>query len=56
MYYGKVAGELATLACSADAYYGASYCAVIGIGFAATAIASIFVTRIARRALQEVTG
>ena len=56
VYSGKVAGELATLAGSADVYRGASYYAVIGIGFAATAIVTIFVTRIARRALQEATG
>ncbi len=55
VYSGKVAGELATLAGSADVYRGASSYAVIGIGFAATAIVTILVTRVARRALQEAT-
>ncbi len=56
VYSGKVAGELATLAGSADVQGGASYYAVIGIGFAATAIVTILVTRVARRALHEATG
>ncbi len=56
VYSGKVAGELATLAGSGDVHRGASYYAVIGIGFAATAIVTILVTRVARRALREATG
>ena len=56
VYSGKVAGELATLAGSGDVQRGASYYAVIGIGFAATAIVTILVTRVARRALREATG
>ncbi len=56
VYSGKVAGELAKLAGSGDVQRGASYYAVIGIGFAATAIVTILVTRVARRALRDATG
>jgi uncharacterized membrane protein YdjX (TVP38/TMEM64 family) len=56
VYSGKVAGELATLAGAAGVQRGASYYAVIGIGFAATVIVTILVTRLARRALREATG
>ncbi len=56
VYSGKVAGELAALAGSAGVERGGSYYAVIGIGFAATAIVTILVTRVARRALHETTG
>lgn len=56
VYSGKVAGELATLAGSGAEHRGAGYYTVIGMGFAATAIVTILVTRIARRALREATG
>lgn len=56
VYSGKVAGELATLAGSASPARGAGYYAVVGLGFAATAIVTLFVTRIARRALDEATA
>ena len=56
VYSGKVAGELATLAGGAAAHHGAGYYAVIGLGFLATAIVTILVTRVARRALHEATG
>jgi len=56
VYSGKVAGELAALAGSGAVHRGAGYYAVIGVGFAATAIVTIIVTRVARRALREATG
>ncbi len=56
VYSGKVAGELATLAGNSDVSRGAGYYAVIGLGFAATAIVTVLVTRVARRALKEATG
>jgi uncharacterized membrane protein YdjX (TVP38/TMEM64 family) len=56
VYSGKVAGELATLAGSSGVSHGAGYYAVVGMGFAATAIVTVLVTRVARRALQEATG
>jgi uncharacterized membrane protein YdjX (TVP38/TMEM64 family) len=55
VYSGKVAGDLATLAGGAAVPRGAGYYAVLGIGFAATAIVTILITRVARRALQEAT-
>lgn len=56
VYSGMVAGELATLAGSAGVQRGAPYWAVVGVGFAATAVATVFVTRIARRALHDATN
>jgi len=56
VYSGKVAGELAKLAGSPAVSHGAGYYAVVGLGFAATAIVTILVTRVARRALAEATG
>ncbi len=56
VYSGKVAGELATLAGSGGVHRGAGYYAVIGIGLAATAIVTVLVTRVARRALQDSIG
>jgi uncharacterized membrane protein YdjX (TVP38/TMEM64 family) len=53
VYSGKVAGELATLAGGARVARGAGYYAVFALGFAATAVVTVLVTRIARRALAE---
>jgi uncharacterized membrane protein YdjX (TVP38/TMEM64 family) len=53
VYSGKVAGDLATLAGGAAVPRGAGYWAVIALGFAATLIVTILVTRVARRALRE---
>lgn len=35
---------------------GAGHYAVVGLGFAATAIVTVLLTRVARRALAEATG
>ena len=56
VYSGKVAGELAALAGNAGVQRGASYYAVVGLGFLATVIVTVIVTRVARRALREATG
>ena len=48
--------ELATLAGGPAVSHGVGYYAVVGLGFAATAIVTILVTRVARRALAEATG
>jgi uncharacterized membrane protein YdjX (TVP38/TMEM64 family) len=56
VYSGKVAGELATLAGGAAVHHGSGYYAVVALGFAATAIVTVFVTRVARRALQDATS
>jgi uncharacterized membrane protein YdjX (TVP38/TMEM64 family) len=56
VYSGRVAGELAALAGSAGVQRGASYYAVVGLGFVATALVTVLVTRVARSALREATG
>jgi uncharacterized membrane protein YdjX (TVP38/TMEM64 family) len=56
VYSGKIAGELATLASGPAVSHRAGYYAVVGLGFAATAIVTVLVTRVARRALAEATG
>lgn len=56
VYSGKVAGEVAALAGNADVRHGAGYYAIIGIGFVATVVVTLLVTRVARRALHEATG
>lgn len=56
VYSGKVAGDLATLAGGAAVPRGAGYYSVLGLGFAATAVVTVLVTRVARRALREATG
>jgi uncharacterized membrane protein YdjX (TVP38/TMEM64 family) len=53
VYSGKVAGDLATLAGGAAVPRGAGYWTVVALGFAATLIVTILVTRVARRALRE---
>ncbi len=55
VYSGKVAGELAALAGGVAVEKGASYYAVWGLGLAATAVVTMLVTRLARRALQDAT-
>jgi uncharacterized membrane protein YdjX (TVP38/TMEM64 family) len=56
VYYGALAGEVAALAGGAAVEKGAGYYAVLCIGLVATLAVTTFVTRTARRALQEVTG
>lgn len=56
VHSGKVAGELAALAGSAAPSRGAGYYAVVGFGFAATAIVTLLATRIARRAPDDATA
>ncbi len=53
VYYGKVLGDVAALAGGADVDRGPEYYAVLGLGLVATLAVTIFVTRIAKRALQE---
>jgi uncharacterized membrane protein YdjX (TVP38/TMEM64 family) len=55
VYYGKLAGEVATVAGGAEAPRGAGYYAVLGLGLVATLLVTTIVTRIARRALREAT-
>ncbi|MDP3937746.1 MAG: TVP38/TMEM64 family protein [Deltaproteobacteria bacterium] len=56
VYYGKLAGDVAALAGGAATERGAEYYAVLGIGLVATLAVTIFVTRLARKALDEATG
>jgi uncharacterized membrane protein YdjX (TVP38/TMEM64 family) len=55
-YSGALAGEVAALAGGAAAPKGAGYYGVFAIGLVATVAVTAVVTRIARRALAEVTG
>jgi uncharacterized membrane protein YdjX (TVP38/TMEM64 family) len=55
VYAGKVLGDVAALAAGAAPPKGPAYYAVLGLGLAATVVVTTIVTRIARRALREVT-
>jgi uncharacterized membrane protein YdjX (TVP38/TMEM64 family) len=56
VYYGKLAGDVASLAGGAAPERGAEYWLVLGLGLAATIAVTAVVTRIARRALREAAG
>jgi uncharacterized membrane protein YdjX (TVP38/TMEM64 family) len=57
VYYGKLAGEVASLAGGAPAAKkGAGYYAVLALGLVATIAVTTLVARIARRALDQATG
>jgi len=53
VYSGKAVGDVAALAGGAAPERGASEYVLLGVGLVATAIVTILVTRIARRALDE---
>jgi uncharacterized membrane protein YdjX (TVP38/TMEM64 family) len=53
VYSGKVAGDLVTLASGAAAPRGGAYYAMLGLGLAATVAVTVYVTRLARRAIAE---
>lgn len=55
IYYGKVAGDVVWLVGGAP-FQGTAYYAVLFVGLAATIVLTTLVTRIARRALKQVTG
>lgn len=56
VYYGAVAGEIASLAAGARPERGPLDYALLGLGLVATLVVTAIVTRIARRALREATG
>ena len=56
VYYGQVIGDVAALASGVEVTRGAGYYTVLGVGLAATIVVTTLVTRIARRALKEITG
>jgi uncharacterized membrane protein YdjX (TVP38/TMEM64 family) len=53
VYTGKVAGDLASLAGGAAAPRGPAYYALIALGFISTVAVTIYVTRIARHAIEH---
>lgn len=53
VYSGRVVGDLAALAGGAGVERGAGYYGVLGLGLLATAVVTVWVTRIARSALKE---
>lgn len=53
VYSGKVAGDIAAVAAGAEVAKGAGYYAVLALGLIATLALTIYITRIARRALRE---
>lgn len=55
-YYGRVAGDVARLASGAVSPRGPAYYALIVAGLAATALATMFIARAARRALNAPAG
>ena len=55
VYYGKLAGEVASLAGGAPVERGAAYYAVLGLGLVATLLVTTIVARTARAALREAT-
>lgn len=54
VYYGKAIGSVAALASGASADKGAEQWLFLGLGLVATVVVTIYVTKIARRALAEV--
>jgi len=56
VYYGKLAGDVATLAAGAPTPRGAGYWTVLALGLAATVAVTTVVTRAAGRALREATA
>lgn len=56
IYYGRLVGDVAQLAGGAAVDRGPEGYAVLVLGLAATVVVTTFVTRTARRALQEATG
>jgi uncharacterized membrane protein YdjX (TVP38/TMEM64 family) len=56
VYSGKAIGDVAALAGGAAPERGASDYALLGVGLLATAVVTVLVTRIAKRALDEATG
>jgi uncharacterized membrane protein YdjX (TVP38/TMEM64 family) len=56
VYSGKAVGDVAALAGGAAPERGVAGYVVLGVGLFATAIVTVLITRIARRALDEATG
>ncbi len=54
VYSGRIAGELVTTAAEGGAERGPGYYGVLALGFAATVLVTVLITRAARQALREV--
>jgi uncharacterized membrane protein YdjX (TVP38/TMEM64 family) len=52
-YYGKVVGDVAKLAAGVAPPHGPEYYVMLGIGVVATLVASMLITRAARRAIEQ---
>jgi uncharacterized membrane protein YdjX (TVP38/TMEM64 family) len=52
VYYGKVAGDVASVVSGVSAPRGAGYYTLLAVGLVATMVAAMTITRAARRALQ----
>jgi uncharacterized membrane protein YdjX (TVP38/TMEM64 family) len=55
VYTGKLAGDVAAIAGGVETERGAADWLVLGLGFAATLVVTVWVTRIAKRALDTAT-
>jgi uncharacterized membrane protein YdjX (TVP38/TMEM64 family) len=55
VYYGKVAGDVASLAAGAAVERGVEYYVLLALGLLATVVVTAVITRTARRALREAT-
>ncbi|MEW6777296.1 MAG: TVP38/TMEM64 family protein [Bdellovibrionota bacterium] len=55
VYYGKVAGDLAALASSAKIQKGPEYYGLLAVGLLATLAVTLYVTKLAKKALEEAT-
>lgn len=55
VYYGKALGSLSAVVAGEEAQRGAEQWVFLGMGLAATIVVTIYVTKIARRALSEAT-
>lgn len=56
VYYGKLAGDVAAIAAGAPVERGPWYWASVGAGLVATLVLSVYIARIARRALARDDG
>jgi uncharacterized membrane protein YdjX (TVP38/TMEM64 family) len=56
VYYGRLAGDVASVLGGAGVERGVGYYALLGAGLVATIAVTLYVTRLARRALAEETG
>ncbi len=56
VYLGKAAGDVAAVAGGVRSERGPADWALLGVGLTATAVVTILITRIARRALEEATA